>query len=83
MEPRTLKMEAWRLKMEAWRVCRPVIVDSYLLDEEQDPDSRIRIEMKSCIQIRIPEKSWVRILIKGVMRIRNRAYLSVQNVRDV
>jgi hypothetical protein len=34
----TLKMEVWRFKKEAWIVCRPVIADSYHLDEEQDPD---------------------------------------------
>jgi hypothetical protein len=41
-----------------------VIADLHHLDAEQDPDSRIRIEMKSWIRIRIKAKSWVRIRIK-------------------
>jgi hypothetical protein len=28
-----------RLKMETWRVCRPMVGDSYHIDEEQDPDT--------------------------------------------
>ncbi len=34
----TLTMEAWRLKIEPWRVCSPVVADSHLFDEKQDPD---------------------------------------------
>jgi hypothetical protein len=72
--------------MEVWRVCSPVIADTHHLDAEQDPDSRIRIEMKSWIRIRIKVKTWVRIRIPiQVMRIRSEtpAYLSMQDVRDV
>jgi hypothetical protein len=36
--PWTLKMEAWSLKMEPWMVCEPVVADSHLWDEKQDPD---------------------------------------------
>jgi hypothetical protein len=31
-------MEAWRLKNESQRVCRPIIADWHLFDEEQDLD---------------------------------------------
>ncbi len=31
-------MEAWSLKMEPWMVCEPVVADSHLWDEKQDPD---------------------------------------------
>jgi hypothetical protein len=45
MESWRLKMESWRHRMEPWKVCRPVVVVSYHLDEEQHPDA----------------KSWIRI----------------------
>jgi hypothetical protein len=38
MDPRTLKMKAWRLKIEVFRVSRPVVADSHHLDEEEGPD---------------------------------------------
>jgi hypothetical protein len=38
-------MEAWRLKMEPWRVCRPVVADPDLTEEEQDPDPHKCVKM--------------------------------------
>jgi hypothetical protein len=32
------KLVTWTLKVESWRVCGPVVTDSRLLNEEQDPD---------------------------------------------
>jgi hypothetical protein len=30
-------MKGWRLKKETWIVCRPVVADSNLFEEAQDP----------------------------------------------
>jgi hypothetical protein len=34
-------MAAFRLRMEPWRVCKLVVADSHLFDEEQDPDPHL------------------------------------------
>jgi hypothetical protein len=78
-------MEAWRLKKDPWRVCRLVVADLHLFDEEQDPEIRIRIKVKIRrirIRIRTRVKKGIRIRIpvfrirKTVFRTRNAAQSS-------
>ncbi len=49
-----------------------MVADSHLFDEEQDPDSDPRIEVKIWIRIHIEVKSWIQIRIRiKVMQILN------------
>ncbi len=38
------------LNIEPWRVCMPLVADSHQFDDEQYPDSRILIKVKSRIR---------------------------------
>jgi hypothetical protein len=62
-------MEAWRLKMKPWRVWRPVVADSFHLEEGWF-QIRIRKKLKSWIRIRISSsrKAFFRIEVLNICR---------------